>query len=75
MELTTAEKETLVAHTNYVLAHGYPPTLRALAAELGIHWTAVRYRLTKMREKGALPAPRPARPVTAVRIKLAKGKP
>lgn len=78
LELTTGEKETLAAHTNYVLTHGYPPTLRELAKVLGVHWTGVRYRLKKLHEKGAIADPgvrrKALKPITSIRLKVAKGK-
>lgn len=71
-ELTTAQKEALVAYRRHCDKHdGAPPTVRELAALLRKSPNAAQNLIQKLREKGYLSM----RPVTIIRSTVtAKGR-
>lgn len=74
LELTSAERATLDVYTAYVAQHGSPPSLRALATMRGVAVATIQWHLKRLREKGALSAPR-KKAITRTRLTLAsKGK-
>jgi|APDOM4702015159_1054818.scaffolds.fasta_scaffold26503_1 SOS-response transcriptional repressor LexA len=71
-ELTTAQKQALVAYRRHCDEHdGEPPTVRWLADALGKSPNAAHQLIQRLREKGYLSM----KPVTIIRSKLtAKGR-
>jgi DNA-binding IclR family transcriptional regulator len=54
LELTTSERAALVAYDKFQQKHGAPPSLRGLAALLGVYPNAARHLLLNLKEKGYL---------------------
>lgn len=69
--LTEAQRNALRVYEKYIDKHGEPPTVRALAAELGVTANAAHYFINQLRDKGYLAT----RPITMIRPALTrKGK-
>lgn len=64
--LTTTQARALDAYRRLTERSGEPPTVRALAAELGVSHAGAHYLIGQLREKGYLSM----KPVTIVRPKL-----
>jgi predicted ArsR family transcriptional regulator len=69
-ELTTAQKTVLAAYRKWIDRYGAAPSLRQLAAALGVNLNAARYQLLKLEGKGYLLK----RPATGRFAISAKGK-
>jgi DNA-binding transcriptional regulator YhcF (GntR family) len=69
-ELTTAQKNVLAAYRKWIDRYGAAPSLRQLAAALGVNLNAARYQLLKLEGKGYLLK----RPATGRFAISAKGK-
>lgn len=72
VRLTPLQRRALKVIEAHIGAHGVAPSQAELAGILGISVTAARWRLAKLKEKGAIEIPprrrRAIRPVAGVRI-------
>jgi DNA-binding MarR family transcriptional regulator len=70
-ELTTTEKNALIAYRDHLERFGAPPTLRWIAKQVGVVHSAAGYLMKRLREKGYMQEKK----VTATRLVLSqKGK-
>ena len=52
LKLTEIQRDTLVFIRSYTKGNGYPPTLREMANEFEVTWTAISHRLLLLEKKG-----------------------
>lgn len=66
-ELTGREQNTLDTLRDWISRHGYPPSVRQLAAELGIGHAQAGRLLSSLKAKGAIQTvPHLARAITLI---------
>jgi DNA-binding MarR family transcriptional regulator len=75
LELTTTDKQCLIAYQKHVGRYGAPPTRRQLADYLGVYPNTITRALKRLEDKGAIVriTPHVPRTVTAIRL-TAKAK-